>query len=177
MHPRLPIVVALSGLLASCGGRAHESVPSRPSAPVSGTAAASRPADPAASGAVEEPATVDVVVIAASGNRLHVKAETARTDAERERGLMFRRSMAADAGMLFTMPTDRDWSFWMKNTLIPLDMLFVDADGVVVGVVEDARPLDETSRRVGKPSRYVLEVNGGWCRKHGVGAGARIVLP
>jgi len=121
--------------------------------------------------------TVEVAIQTASGNRLRVQAEVARTDDERERGLMFRRKLAPEAGMLFVMPGDRDWTFWMKNTLIPLDLVFADKDGRVVGVVEDARPLDESSRKAGTPSRYVLEVNGGWCQKHGVGVGATLGLP
>ena len=159
--PSLPVLVVATLLLAC---RGHAEPPAAP-APVSAQATA------------PEPGTTPIEVQTSAGNRLPLRVELARTDEERTRGLMFRRSMAPDAGMFFFMPGDSDWSFWMKNTLIPLDLLFVDADGRVVGVVEDARPLDETSRRVGKPSRYVLEVNGGWCRRNGVGAGARVTIP
>lgn len=137
-------------------------------------------AEPAPAAPTQAPAalrTVEVVLQTPSGNRLRVQAEVARSDAERERGLMFRRRLDPEAGMLFVMPGDRAWTFWMKNTLIPLDLIFADKDGRVVGVVPDARPLDESSSKVDTPSRYVLEVNGGWCRKHGVGVGATLVVP
>jgi uncharacterized membrane protein (UPF0127 family) len=148
--------------------RAGETGPHASSEPVAPRA---QPRTPTA------PSTVEVVVQTPSGNRLRVQAEVARTDAERSRGLMFRKKLAQDAGMLFVMPGDDDWAFWMKNTLLPLDLVFADKDGLVVGVVENARPLDETSRRAGKPSRHVLEVNGGWCSRNGVGVGARMMVP
>ncbi len=100
--------------------------------------------------------------------------EVVRTPAEVERGLMFRERLAPDAGMLFVFPETSVHTFWMKNTLIPLDMIFADADGVVVGIVEDAEPLTTTPRQVGAPSRYVLEVNGGWSAAHGVARGDRM---
>ena len=162
MRPFLTLACLATALALSCRGQAREPAPTAAPQP-------SRPDDTVA-------APVVVEVQTASGNRLRVTAELARTDAERARGLMFRSRLAADAGMLFLMPRDDDWAFWMRNTLIPLDILFADADGRVVGVIEDARPLDETSRKVGAPSRYVLEVNGGWCRAHGVGVGATLVV-
>jgi hypothetical protein len=102
-----------------------------------------------------------------------VVVEVARTDADRERGLMFRQKLGADEGMLFVFPESRDHSFWMKNTLIPLDMIFIAESGTVVGVVQDAEPMTTTPRGVGAPSRYVLEVNGGWSAAHGVARGDR----
>lgn len=117
------------------------------------------------------------LVIVTGPKELKFDIEMATTEPQRERGLMYRKQLGPYEGMLFDFHEERPVSFWMKNTLIPLDLIFADKDGRVVGVVEDARPLDETSRRVGVPSRYVLEVNGGWCKKHGVGAGARLLLP
>jgi uncharacterized membrane protein (UPF0127 family) len=75
--------------------------------------------------------------------------------------------------MLFLMPEDEIHTFWMRNTLIPLDMIFIQRDLVVAGVVENAEPRTDTLRSVGKPSSYVLEVNGGWAAAHGVGAGTK----
>ena len=99
------------------------------------------------------------------------------TDDERQLGLMFRKERLTDAeGMLFAMDDDSDHSFWMKNTFIPLDMVFIDKDGVVAGVLTDVSPLTETSRHVGKPSRYVLELDGGFCARHGVAAGTKAEL-
>jgi uncharacterized protein len=106
-----------------------------------------------------------------------VDVELARSPREITRGLMYRRSMPDDRGMLFRMGDRREQTFWMQNTCIPLDMLFVDDDGVVVGVVEGAEPLTETTRSVGCPSAWVLEVNGGWTRKHGVRPGQKMGIP
>ncbi len=109
-----------------------------------------------------------------SGRLAAVRVEVARTPAEQERGLMFRERLGADEGMLFVFPATGEHSFWMKNTLLPLDMIFIGEDGLVVGVVHDAQPLTTTPRGVGVPSRYVLEVNGGWSAAHGVTRGDRV---
>lgn len=102
--------------------------------------------------------------------------ELATDDEQRARGLMFRRSMKDDWGMLFIYPTDGARSFWMRNTLIYLDMVFISSDGTVVGVVPNAVPLTETPRRVGKAARYVLELNTGLAAKHGITPGVKMTL-
>jgi uncharacterized protein len=104
-----------------------------------------------------------------------VRLEVARTPAARERGLMDRPALAQDAGMLFVFASAERHGFWMKNTLIPLDMLFLSDGGRVVAVVE-RKPLtlDVTDGDV--DSRYVLEVNGGWARAHGVAKGDQVTL-
>jgi uncharacterized membrane protein (UPF0127 family) len=106
-----------------------------------------------------------------------VDAELVSSQADTDRGLMYRTSMPDNHGMLFDMTVRMDYQFWMRNTCIPLDMVFADVDGFIVGIVENAPPLDETPRDVGCPSRYVLEVNGGWTRKHGVKAGQPMAIP
>lgn len=115
-----------------------------------------------------------VVVETAAGGRHAVAVEIARTEPERRKGLMDRTSLADDAGMLFLFDETSEHSFWMMNTLIPLDMIFVGDDGRIVGVVEAAEPRTTAPRSVGAPSRYVLEVNGGWARARGVKAGDRV---
>ena len=92
----------------------------------------------------------------------------------RERGMMYRTSNPEDHGMLFVFPEETEHPFWMKNTLISLDMLFVAADGRIVGIHPDAVPLSTNSLTVGKPSMYVLEVNGGWAARHNVRPGDRM---
>jgi hypothetical protein len=114
------------------------------------------------------------VVETASGAEHAVAVEIARTDAERARGLMRRRELADDAGMLFLFAESSDHAFWMKDTLIPLDMIFIGEDGRIVGIVERAEPRTLAPRSVGAPSRYVLEVNGGWARARGVRRGDRV---
>lgn len=76
--------------------------------------------------------------------------------------------------MLFLMAVEKDWTFWMRNTLIPLDMIYIRSDMTVAGVVENAEPKTEVLRSVGVKSRYVLEVNGGWAREHGVMRGVTV---
>ena len=76
--------------------------------------------------------------------------------------------------MLFLFDREQDHAFWMENTLIPLDMIFIDDGGRIVGIVERAEPLTRTPRRVDGPSRFVLEVNGGWSKAHGVAKGDRV---
>lgn len=120
-------------------------------------------------------ATLPVVFPEAGG--VKVEAEIARSEHDVTRGLMYRTTMPADHGMLFQMPHREEQIFWMRNTCISLDMLFLDDDGTVVGVLERVPILNEAPRTVGKPSRYVLEVNAGWVAAHGVRAGTRAKLP
>jgi uncharacterized protein len=105
-----------------------------------------------------------------------VKVEVARTDDERSRGLMFRKELAADGGMLFLFEVPEEHGFWMHNTFIPLDMIFLGEDRSVVGVVANAEPHTDILRSVHKPSKYVLEVKGGEAAAHGVGPGTRAVF-
>lgn len=114
------------------------------------------------------------VVVHAARGPVTVSVEIANTPATRERGLMYRNDLSADAGMLFLFPQDEDLQFWMKNTPLPLDMVFIDASHTVVGIVADTRPFSTQARGVGKPSRYVLEVHAGFCAKHGIVAGDRV---
>jgi uncharacterized protein len=129
----------------------------------------------AAKEAKEAPVPASAVVIETrDGARHRVAVELARTDAERARGLMERAKLGPEDGMLFLFTESDDHGFWMKNTFIPLDMIFIGEDGRVVGIVESAAPGTTTLRGVGAPSRYVLEVNGGWSRAKGVRAGDRV---
>jgi uncharacterized membrane protein (UPF0127 family) len=140
------------------------------------THAKASPEEPDAPGARQpstggEPAAV--VFLLPDGGERRVAVEVARTARQIERGLMHRQHLPPDSGMLFLLRRDKIQTFWMKNTLIPLDMIFVAGSMDVVGVVENAEPKTMTSRHVSRPSQYVVEVNGGWARAHGVGVGAR----
>jgi uncharacterized protein len=103
-----------------------------------------------------------------------VSVEIVATEAKIERGLMYREHLPPDDGMLFLMREDRIWSFWMRNTLIPLDIIFIAKDMTIAGITENAEPRTETLREVDKPSLYVLEVNGGYCAAHKITAGAKV---
>lgn len=111
------------------------------------------------------------VVFATNKGPTEVSVVIARTSEELQRGLMFVDKLEAGRGMLFLMPERKIQRFWMKNTYIPLDMIFIDEDLKVVGLVENAEPHSETSRFVEHPSRYVLEVRGGYARKVGIETG------
>lgn len=114
------------------------------------------------------------VYLTAGSGEIPVTVEVVATEAKIEKGLMFRQHLPLDTGMLFLMGEERLWSFWMKNTLIPLDMIFIASDMTIAGIVENAQPLTETLRKVDRPSLFVLEVNGGWTKANGVVAGTRV---
>ncbi len=115
-------------------------------------------------------------VIATARGPVDVRLEVAATAAARERGLMYRTSLADGHGMLFVFPAEQDHAFWMKNTLIPLDLLFIGGDGRIVGIHAEARPLSTAPIAVGRPSRWVLEVPGGFAARRGIRVGDRVEL-
>ncbi|HSP18256.1 MAG TPA: DUF192 domain-containing protein [Myxococcaceae bacterium] len=117
-----------------------------------------------------------VVLHDAFGGVHRLVVEIADTPALRTRGLMWRSELPDGTGMLFIFPAESVQSFWMRNTLIPLDMLFIDRRFRVVGVVQWAEPRTLTARTVGKPSVYVLEVPGGWTARNGVRSGSTVEL-
>jgi uncharacterized membrane protein (UPF0127 family) len=120
-------------------------------------------------------AATPLVHLATPTGEVTVEVEIAATEPRIQKGLMFREHLAPDAGMLFFMGSEYEWSFYMRNTLIPLDMIFITKDLTVAGIVANAEPRTETLRRVrGKPSMYVLEVNGGWAATHQVLPGAKV---
>jgi len=153
-------------------GRCIKPTPQAPPAPVAPGPAAGCPADPEGG-----PPSVPVVSVLVPDSSAQVRAELVSSQHDTMRGLMYRRSMPEDRGMLFDLRVRDEHQFWMHNTCIPLDLLFIDEDGLIVGIVENAPTLDDTSRGVGCPSRYVLEVNAGWSRRHGVHAGEMVALP
>jgi len=114
------------------------------------------------------------VFVASSTGDLAVNVEVVSTPAKIGQGLMYRQHLPPDAGMLFLMGYENDWQFYMRNTLIPLDIIFIKKDMTIAGIVENAEPRTETLRQVGLPSLYVLEVNGGWTAAHKVAAGAMV---
>jgi uncharacterized membrane protein (UPF0127 family) len=111
------------------------------------------------------------VVLHTAGGDVAVTVEVAATPAQQSLGLMYRKDLGANAGMLFVFDATVEHPFWMKNTVLPLDMIFLGEDRTIVGIVKDAVPFTTTSRTVGVPSRYVLEVHAGFSEKHGVKTG------
>jgi uncharacterized protein len=103
--------------------------------------------------------------------------EMALTPEDQARGLMFRQSLPAGQGMLFDFKREQELSFWMKNTLISLDMIFIRADGRILRIAENTEPLSEKLVPSGGPARAVLEVISGTARKLGIAAGDRVAHP
>lgn len=103
--------------------------------------------------------------------------ELALAPDQQSQGLMFRRELAADAGMLFFHQRERVASMWMRNTFVPLDMLFATADGKIVHIVERTVPQSLTTITAGKPVRAVLEVNAGTVRRLAIKSGDRLIHP
>jgi uncharacterized membrane protein (UPF0127 family) len=103
--------------------------------------------------------------------------ELAANDAERERGLMFRKELPEGRGMLFDFGNERPVAFWMHNTYIPLDMIFIRGDGRILSIAENTTPLSDALVPSGGPVRAVLEVIGGTARKLGIAPGDRVESP
>lgn len=115
--------------------------------------------------------TIEIV----SGSGVHAFAvELATTDAERERGLMFRKELPDGQGMLFDFQRDQPVAFWMHNTYIPLDMMFIRSDGRIMRIEESAKPQSDDYIPSGSPVRAVLEVIGGSSRRLGIKPGDRV---
>jgi uncharacterized protein len=120
------------------------------------------------------PAVPRVVLTSPGQDPVTVTVEVVQTNEARQRGLMYRKHLAPDAGMLFIFEQEEPHSFWMHNTLIPLDIMFIKSDWTVLGIVENATPLTDTLRNVPGASQYVLEVNAGYSRRHGLQAGSAV---
>jgi uncharacterized membrane protein (UPF0127 family) len=106
-----------------------------------------------------------------------VRVELALTRAERDRGLMHRTSLETDAGMLFLFPDEAPRTFWMRNTLIPLDILFLDSDGTIQNIARGQPGVERPGYHSLRPARMVLELSAGWCAEHGIQAGQQVEIP
>ncbi|HET6610986.1 MAG TPA: DUF192 domain-containing protein [Kofleriaceae bacterium] len=166
MRPKPLVTLVILALMAACSGVEDAAPVHRPGHEKPVERPAPEPHIPTGKVVLspegKPPATVAVEVVS-TPERIH-------------RGLMFRRSLAADAGMLFMLPEERIQTFWMKNTLLSLDMIFITSDMTVAGVVENTKPLSTDTCKVDTPSHYVLEVNAGWARAHGITAGAKVTF-
>jgi len=114
------------------------------------------------------------VILSTRAGEQHVRVEVARTDDERHLGLMYRQSLEGGRGMIFLWDHPEPMKFWMKNTYIPLDMVFINADKHVIFIEENAEPLTLQTRGPDEDSQFVLEVPGGWARAHGVERGTSV---
>ncbi len=137
--------------------------------------AAECPADPVFGG---RQMRTEIITFVGVAPHKKILAEVAVSERERTRGLMYRTKLSDGHGMLFVEKgSARIQSFWMRNTCIPLDMLFIDKEGRIAGILENVPPMNEQRRSIPCPVNYVLEVPAGWCRKNDIKAGQRVVLP
>jgi len=133
-------------------------------------------ADAAAYAQLETFPKAELTIVSASGPHKFT-VEVATTPGQMEQGLMFRRTLAGDAGMIFDYGAPSMAAMWMKNTLIPLDMLFVDARGRVINIHERAIPGSLDPIGAAAPARAVIELNGGTTARLGIKPGDRVVFP
>ena len=112
-----------------------------------------------------------VTITTKDGRTVSFGVEIADTPSKREMGLQYRRDLAADRGMIFLFPAESQQSFWMKNTPLPLDMIFINRERKIVGIVEQTVPFSLDPRSVTAPSQFVLEINGGLAKRHAIKAG------
>jgi uncharacterized protein len=112
-----------------------------------------------------------VTILTQSGREVVFQVEVADTPAKRTMGLQYRKRLGTDRGMIFLFPSEAPQAFWMKNTPIPLDMIFINRERRIVGIVEQTVPFSLDSRSVAAPSQFVLEINGGLAKRHGLQAG------
>jgi uncharacterized membrane protein (UPF0127 family) len=110
---------------------------------------------------------------ALSMGKHRIEVEVAASEEDRHLGLMYRSSLPADTGMIFVYPADAQMCMWMRNTLIPLSVAFIDSEGRILNI-EDMTPLTEDSHCSTKPARYALEMNRGWFRERGLKAGVAV---
>lgn len=139
------------------------------------------PGDPAAAVAADQPAThpesgLPVIPLSVkSGDNVHrFRVEVASSRFEQAKGLMFRTAMGSDEGMLFPFSSPREASFWMKNTVIPLDIIFIDAQHRIINIEANAVPYSEDHRESDGVAAAVLELNGGRAAELGIGPGDRV---
>jgi uncharacterized protein len=168
------IVVVLALLLAGCGGPQGDSdTPSQRTSQTTGTTAAGK--EETTSG----PSGLRTLVIDASGGeKVDVRVEVADDLAEQAKGLMDRTTLGENRGMLFVYPQERELSFWMKNTLIPLSIAFIDSERRIIDI-QNMKPLDDKPPHYvsAEPAQYALEVNQGFLEERGVRVGDRVELP
>jgi hypothetical protein len=139
--------------------------------------AACKTESPATAAAAESGLELIPLEIRSAGQVHHFTVEVARTEEEQAKGLMFRQSLAPDRGMIFPFVPPRAASFWMKNTFIPLDMVFVRADGTIARIADNTVPQSLDPVQVGEPVTAVLEIAGGRAAELGITESDKVSWP
>ncbi len=115
-----------------------------------------------------------VILHSHTGDPVRVQVEIASTPEKRRYGLMYRKDMPEDHGMLFLFPRDTPQSFWMKNTVLSLDIVYINSARTIVHIAAHTTPFSETPIPSGQPAQFVLEVNAGFCERHGIVSGDQV---
>jgi hypothetical protein len=118
-----------------------------------------------------------VVIHPQKGEPIRVNVEIANTPEKRSLGLMYRRDLPEQHGMLFLFPREEPLSFWMKNTPLPLDIIFINTTHTIVSIAQNTTPFSQKPLPSGRPAQFVLEVNGGFCQRHSVTVGDQVEFP
>lgn len=157
-------IALLAFLAAGCGGETSSTD--------------SKPADTGAQTTVAASQLKPMTIDASGGEQVKVRIEVADDEAEREKGLMDRTSLGKNRGMLFVFPDEEVRSFWMRNTLIPLSIAYIDSEKRIIDL-QDMKALDDQPPHYtsAKPAQYALEVNKGFFDEHGVKVGDKVELP
>jgi uncharacterized membrane protein (UPF0127 family) len=171
-------LVLISMMLVGCGESAGSG---EDAATSSGSRTATTEASGSTSGNPRETTSSAphvVTIDASGGEKVEVRVEIADDASEQSRGLMYRTALAEDRGMLFVFPDEEERSFWMRNTLIPLSIAFMDSEGRIVDL-QDMKPLDDDPPHYvsAEPAQYALEANKGFFEERGVEVGDRADLP
>lgn len=149
---RLSPLLLVASLLAGCNGGSETEAPS------------------------DTPAGAQVLFENVEGREARLNVAIADTPEERARGLMFRNELPEDQGMLFLFPGTANSGFWMRDTLVPLSIAFVEADGAIIDI-QDMQPLSTEIHHAPAPYSFAVEANQGWFGKNGIAAGDRARLP
>jgi uncharacterized membrane protein (UPF0127 family) len=168
------IVVVFALLLAGCGGpQADPATQSQRDSQASDTTAAVKEETTSGASGLRT-----LVIDASGGKEVEVRVEVADDLAEQAKGLMDRTTLGENRGMLFVFPEERELSFWMKHTLIPLSIAFIDSESRIIDI-QDMKPLDDKPPHYvsAEPAQYALEVNQGFFEERGVRVGNRVELP
>jgi uncharacterized protein len=168
--PFAPLIVGLLLLTLPSACTADTSTAPKPPS----TAKSTAPATATSTAPATQPITFDTTTMTLKGKTFTL--EVAQTTPQTERGLMYRDSMPEDHGMLFVMPSADTWSFWMHNTRIPLDIIFIDRRGKVVDIHNRA-PMNDTGLGPPSPVQYIIELNLGMAQKIGLRKGDTVEIP
>lgn len=172
IHLRGLAVLGVSLVLAACAAEPAGARAETPAPPPQKSAAAAATAVGGAVGPV--PAGFEELFVVTPTGRIRFFVEIADTEAERQKGMMFRKEAPPDRGMLFDMKQVAEAAFWMKNTLIPLDIIYIRPDGTILSIARNTTPLSEAPIPSGGPILGVLELAGGRAEEIGAMPGDKV---